>query len=280
MAQIIDGIKVSKAIKETLRLEVEQMTKKPTLAVVIAGDDPASKIYVGSKKKACDEIGIQSVSYELPGDVTESELLGIIKTLNENPDVNGILVQLPLPAHICEDTVLRAVSPQKDVDCFHPANVGLLTIGQPVFLPCTPAGIIELLKSHNVPISGANCVVIGRSNIVGKPAASLLLAENGTVTICHSRTKNLAEITKQADILVAAVGKPKFVTADMIKDNAVVIDVGVHNAGGKKRVGDVDFDSCFEKASMITPVPGGVGPMTIAMLMKNCVKAASWECSQ
>jgi len=275
-AQIIDGKKIAEDIKNEVKESVTVLTaqgKQPCLAVVLVGDDPASAVYVGSKKKACEYTGIKSVSYEMGADTEESALLKLIGELNADASVHGILVQLPLPRHINEEKILLAIDPKKDVDCFHPYNVGLVSIGTGTLLPGTPAGIIELLKRSKLEIAGKHCVVIGRSNIVGKPVASLLLRENGTVTICHSRTKDLAEMTKQADILVAALGKPKFVTADMVKDGAVVIDVGIHRLGGKKLCGDVDYDACAEKAGWITPVPGGVGPMTIAVLMQNCLAA-------
>ncbi len=226
-----------------------------------------------NKKKACEYIGIRSLSYELPGETTEEELLDTIKELNNRKDVNGILVQLPLPGHIDEDRVLLAIDPEKDVDGFHPVNVGNLSIGRPGYVSCTPAGVIQLLKRSGVEIEGKECVVLGRSNIVGKPMAMLLTRENGTVTVCHSRTRNLQEITRRADILVVAIGKPKFVTRDFVKDGAVVIDVGIHRNEDNKLCGDVDFDSAAEHTAAITPVPGGVGPMTIAMLMHNCVEA-------
>ena len=242
--------------------------------MVIVGEDPASQVYVRNKEKACAEIGVESVKYALPAETTEAELLELVKTLNEDKTTNGILVQLPLPKHIDEKTVLYAIDPKKDVDAFHPVNVGKIMIGDFDFVPCTPAGVMELIKESGIEICGKECVVIGRSNIVGKPQAMLLLHQNGTVTICHSRTKNLPEVTKKADILVAAVGIPKFVTADMVKPGAVVIDVGMDRDENGKLCGDVDFETVKEVAGAITPVPGGVGPMTIAMLMQNTVKAA------
>ncbi len=278
MAQIIDGKKISAEIKEELKEKAAKLKsegKEITLAVIQVGNDPASTVYVGNKKKACEYIGIRSLAYELPEETTQEALLELVAGLNERDDVNGILVQLPLPEHIHEDAVIAAISPKKDVDGFHPQNVGALSIGQPGFVSCTPAGIIELLKRSGIEIAGKNCVVIGRSNIVGKPMAMLLLRENGTVTICHSKTKNLKEITKQADILVAAIGKPKFITKEYIKEGAVVIDVGIHRMENKKLCGDVDYEDVAEHTSAITPVPGGVGPMTIAMLMKNCVESLS-----
>ena len=274
MAELIDGKKISTDIKDELKEEVSKLKaegREVTLAVILVGDDPASAVYVKNKKKACEYIGIKSLSYELPAETTEDELLELIEKLNGDDTVNGILVQLPLPRHIDEKKVIRTISPKKDVDGFHPENVGALLIGEPGFVSCTPAGIIELLKRSNVEIEGKECVVIGRSNIVGKPMGVLLLRENGTVTIAHSRTKNLKEICKRADILVAAVGKPKMITAEYIKEGAVVIDVGIHRMDNGKLCGDVDFDDVESHVSKITPVPGGVGPMTIAMLMYNCI---------
>ena len=276
MAQIIDGRKISLEIKDEVKAETSELIKKgvhPCLAVILVGENPASQVYVRNKKKACEYVGIKSLSYELPAETTEAELLKLIDDLNKNPECNGILVQLPLPKHIDEEKVLLAINPEKDVDGFHPYNVGLLSIGDATLKACTPAGCIELIKRSGVEISGKKCVIIGRSNIVGKPVAMLLLAENGTVTICHSRTKNLAEEIKQADIIIAAVGKPNFVTGDMVSDGAVIIDVGINRLENGKLCGDVNFEECEKKASFITPVPGGVGPMTIAMLMKNCVVA-------
>lgn len=278
MAKIINGKEVSKNVREDVKRETEELKAKngivPGLAVVIVGDDPASRVYVNNKKKACAEVGFMSEEYALPAETTQEELLALVDKLNKKSEINGILVQLPLPKHLDEKAVIEAISPEKDVDAFHASNVGKIMIGDYHFLPCTPAGVMELIHSENIDASGKNCVVIGRSNIVGKPMAMLLLHENGTVTITHSRTKNLAEITKNADILVAAVGRPKFVTGDMIKDGAVVIDVGMDRDENGKLCGDVDFDSVESKASYITPVPGGVGPMTIAMLMKNTLMAA------
>lgn len=277
MAKILSGKTVSQRIKDELREEVKELNQKgifPGLAVIIVGDDPASRVYVNSKKKACEEIGIYSEEYALPAQTSQEHLLGLIEKLNAEPKINGILVQLPLPSHIDEETVINAISPKKDVDAFHPVNVGKIMIGNYDFLPCTPAGVMELIKESGIDICGKECVIVGRSNIVGKPQAMLLLHANGTVTICHSRTKNLKEKTKNADILVAAVGIPNFITADMIKEGAVVIDVGINRIAEKKLVGDVEFESAEKVASAITPVPGGVGPMTIAMLMKNTVKAA------
>jgi len=275
---IIDGKHISNLVKDELISKVDALKVKgvhPGLAVVLVGDNPASKVYVGSKKKACEYIGIKSFSYEMPSEVSELEVLELIATLNNDPAVHGILVQLPLPKHIDEQKVLLAINPKKDVDGFHPMSVGALVVGAEGFVSCTPAGIIELLKRSNVTIEGKHCVVVGRSNIVGKPISMLLLKEHGTVTICHSRTKDLGDIVRQADIIVAAVGVPKLITKDMIKKDAVIIDVGMNRLGNGKLCGDVDFDGCIEKASLITPVPGGVGPMTIAMLMNNCVISAS-----
>lgn len=280
MPQIIDGKKISTEIKDELKEKVARMKEEGvevTLAVIQVGADPASSVYVGNKKKACEYVGIRSLAYELPEETTEEELLKIIDDLNERADVNGILVQLPLPKHIDEDKVIKSISPLKDVDGFHTQSVGALCIGQPGFVSCTPAGIIQLLKRSDIEIEGKECVVIGRSNIVGKPMALLLLRENGTVTVAHSRTKNLQEITRRADILVAAVGKPKMITADYVKDGAVVIDVGIHRNENNKLCGDVDYDSVAPKCSAITPVPGGVGPMTIAMLMNNCVESVKLQ---
>lgn len=275
MYQVIDGKKISQEIKDELREKAARMREQGierTLAVVQVGADPASSVYVRNKKKACEYVGIRSLSYELPEETGEEKLLGIIRELNEREDVNGILVQLPLPSHINEERVLLAISPEKDVDGFHPVNVGNLSIGRPGYVSCTPAGVIQLLKRSGISIQGKECVVLGRSNIVGKPMAMLLLRENGTVTVCHSRTENLREITRRADILVAAVGKPRMVDETYVKDGAVVIDVGIHRNEDNKLCGDVDFESVAPKTSYITPVPGGVGPMTIAMLMANCVE--------
>ena len=277
MYQIIDGKKISQEIKDELKAEMAQRKAKGEsrcLAVIQVGSDPASTVYVGNKKKACEYVGIESLSYELPEETTEKELLDIIRELNGRNGVNGILVQLPLPPHINEDRVLLAIAPEKDVDGFHPVSVGNLSIGRPGYVSCTPAGIIQLLKRTGIQIEGKECVVLGRSNIVGKPMAMLLLRENGTVTVCHSKTQNLKEITKRADILVVAIGKPRFVDADYVKEGAVVIDVGTHRNEGGRLCGDVDFDSVAPHTSAITPVPGGVGPMTIAMLMSNCVRGA------
>lgn len=276
MAIIIDGKKVSAQVKEQVRIETEELVKKgikPGLAVIIVGDDPASRVYVNNKKKACEKVGFLSKELALPATTTQEELLSLVKELNEDKEINGILCQLPLPNGLDEKAVIEAISPLKDVDAFHASNVGKIMIGDYDFLPCTPAGVMEMLHSYNIPVEGKECVVIGRSNIVGKPMAMLLLHENGTVTVTHSRTKNLKEVTKRADILVAAIGKPKFVTADMVKEGAVVIDVGMDRDENGKLCGDVDFENVKEKCSAITPVPGGVGPMTIAVLMKNTLKA-------
>ena len=276
MAKLIDGKKISGEIKDELKEKVAQLKEQGievTLAVIQVGNDPASTVYVGNKKKACAYIGIRSLAYELPGETTQEELLALVRELNDRKDVNGILVQLPLPAHIDEDTVIRTIAPEKDVDGFHPQSVGLLSIGQKGFVSCTPAGIIQLLKRSGVEIDGRECVVVGRSNIVGKPMAMLLIRENGTVTVCHSHTKDLKEVTRRADILVVAIGKRQFISADYVKEGATVIDVGMHRKEDGKLCGDVDFDSVEPVAGAITPVPGGVGPMTIAMLMNNCVSS-------
>ncbi len=276
MSKIIDGKAVSAFVKENIKNEVASLKEKGItvgLAVILVGEDPASKIYVANKKKACEDLGIISEEYLLPEDTKTEELLELINTLNNEKSVNGILCQLPLPKGIDEKTVINSISPEKDVDAFHPANVGKIMIGDYDFVPCTPAGIMEMLKFYGIEISGKNCVVIGRSNIVGKPMSMLLLHKNGTVTTCHSKTADLKNVTNKADILVSAVGKANFVTADMVKENAVVIDVGMNRENGKL-CGDVVFDEVSKKASYITPVPGGVGPMTIAMLMKNTLTAA------
>lgn len=277
MAKIIDGKAVSQFVKDEVKKEVSALGEKGIsvgLAVIIVGNDPASRTYVNNKKKACEATGIISEEYALPEDTTMDELLALIKELNAKKSINGILCQLPLPKHLDEKAVIENIDPIKDVDAFHAVNTGHIMIGDYSFLPCTPAGIMEMLKYYNIEIEGKECVVIGRSNIVGKPMAMLLLQKNGTVTVCHSRTKNLKEVTSRADILVAAVGIPYFVTADMVKDGAVVIDVGMDRNKEGKLCGDVDFAEVEKKASYITPVPGGVGPMTIATLMKNTVTAA------
>lgn len=273
-AKIIDGKAISAKVKEEVRAEIERDKIKAGLAVVIVGDDPASRVYVNNKKKACELCGIQSFEYALPAETTQKQLLELVDTLNADKSVNGILVQLPLPRHLDEKAVIERISPIKDVDAFHEMNVGKIMIGNYAFLPCTPAGCMELIHSTGIEVAGKECVVIGRSNIVGKPMAMLLLHENGTVTVCHSKTKDLAEVCRRADILVAAVGRANFVTADMVKDGAVVIDVGINRLENGKLCGDVKFDEVSEKAGYITPVPGGVGPMTIAMLMKNTLTAA------
>lgn len=277
MAVIIDGKALSVKLKNNMKAKVEELKKSginPCLAVIIVGDNPASRVYVNNKKKSCEELGIRSLEFALPAETTEEELLKIIDDLNKDEDVDGILCQLPLPSHICEKNVINSISPEKDVDAFHPENVGHIMIGDYTFLPCTPAGVMEMLKEYEIDVAGKNCVVVGRSNIVGKPMTMLLLKENATVTVCHSRTKDLASFTKKADVLVSAVGKPGLITADMVKEDAVVIDVAINRLENGKLCGDVDFENVKEKASFITPVPGGVGPMTIATLMKNTVTAA------
>ena len=276
MTQIIDGKKISTELKEELKEKVAKYKEEGieiTLAVIQVGNDKASSVYVGNKKKACEFIGINSLSYELAEETTEEELLDLIKELNGRDDVNGILVQLPLPKHIDEDKVIETIDAKKDVDGFHPMSVGALSIGKKGFISCTPYGIIELLKRSDIEISGKECVIIGRSNIVGKPMSMLMLRENATVTVAHSRTKNLKEVAKRADILIVAIGKPQFINSEYVKEGAVVIDVGIHRDENNKLCGDVDYEDVFPHASAITPVPGGVGPMTIAMLMKNCVNA-------
>lgn len=283
MSMIIDGKAVSAKVKENVRGEIAELKKKGItagLAVIIVGDDPASKVYVRNKKLACEFCGIDSYEYALPAETTQDELISLVKKLNADERVDGILCQLPLPEHIDEKAVIDNISPDKDVDAFHPVNVGRIMIGDYRFLPCTPAGVMELIASTGVEVKGKECVVVGRSNIVGKPMAMLLLHNSGTVTVCHSKTKDLAEHCRKADILVAAVGVPKLITGDMIKDGAVVIDVGVNRLENGKLCGDVDFESAKEKASYITPVPGGVGPMTIAMLMKNTLAAAKMKAAE
>lgn len=278
MAQIIDGKKISQEIKEELRGQVaawKEDGREVTLAVVQVGNDPASSVYVNNKKKACAYIGIRSLSYELAKETTEEELLALIDQLNRDDTVNGILVQLPVPPQIREDRIIQAISPAKDVDGFHPENVGRLVIGEKGFVSCTPAGIVQLLKRSGISISGKRCVVVGRSNIVGKPMALLMLRENATVTVAHSKTEHLKELCREADILIVAIGKPQYITADYVKEGAVVIDVGIHRNAENKLCGDVKYDEVFPVASAITPVPGGVGPMTIAMLMNNCVASVS-----
>jgi len=277
MAKLINGKEISLAVKENVAKKVAELKSQgiePSLAVILVGNDPASQVYVNNKKKACEFCGIRSLEYILPEETTQQELEALVGKLNDDSSVNGILCQLPLPKHLDEKKVINMIKPEKDVDAFHPENTGHIMIGDFNFLPCTPAGVMEMLKYEGIELDGKNCVVIGRSNIVGKPMAMLLLKENATVTICHSHTKNLKETVSRADIVVAAVGIPKFVKADMIKDGAVVIDVGINRNEDGKLCGDVDFDECEKKASYITPVPGGVGPMTISTLMKNTVTAA------
>ncbi len=275
--QLIDGKKISQDIKDEVKTKVAELKEKGreiSLAVILVGDNSASAVYVRNKKKACEYVGIRSLSYELPEATTQDELVKLVEELNGREDVDGILVQLPLPKHIDEDLIIRTIAPDKDVDGFSPINVGRLSIGEKGIVSCTPNGIIELLKRSDISIDGKHCVIIGRSNIVGKPMGMLLLRENGTVTICHSHTKDLKSITKQADILVAAIGKAKFVTSEFVKEGAAVIDVGMDRDENGKLCGDVDFDDVSKVAGALTPVPGGVGPMTIAMLMTNCVDAA------
>ena len=275
--KLIDGKKISGEIKDEIKEEVAKLKEQGidiALAVVKVGEDPASAVYVRNKEKACEYVGIKSITYALKEETTQDELLELIDKLNADKEINGILVQLPLPKHLDETEVLNRIDSKTDVDVFHPMNVGKMMIGEETFLPCTPAGIVELIKRTGVEISGKECVVIGRSNIVGKPMAMLMLKENATVTIAHSRTKDLKEVTKRADILIVAIGKPKFITADYVKEGAVVIDVGIHRNEDNKLCGDVDFDLVSEKTYAITPVPGGVGPMTVTMLLANCVRSA------
>ena len=277
MYKLIDGKEVSSAVREEIKkgvAELKEKGKETGLAVIIVGNNPASRVYVNNKKKGCEQVGINSYEYALPEETTTEELLSLVKELNADSKIDGILCQLPLPAQIDEKSVINAISPEKDVDAFHPVNTGHIMIGDHSFLPCTPAGIMEMLKYYNISVEGKSCVVIGRSNIVGKPMAMLLLGQNGTVTVCHSKTLELAKITSQADILVAAVGKAYFVTADMVKDGAVVIDVGMNRNSEGKLCGDVDFENVKDKCSYITPVPGGVGPMTITTLLKNTLTAS------
>lgn len=280
MAKIIDGKLISAQIREEIAESVKKFNaetgKLPGLAVIIVGEDPASQVYVRNKKKACEQVGFYSRVYEMPGDTTQAELNALVEELNSDEAIHGILVQLPLPKHLNEEEVLLKIDPKKDVDAFHPYNVGRITIGNPKFLPCTPAGVMQLLYRSGIEISGKECVVVGRSNIVGKPMALLLLAANGTVTVCHSRTRDLKEMCRRADILVAAIGKADFFTADMVKEGAVVIDVGMNRRADGKLTGDVDFESVEPVASYITPVPGGVGPMTITMLLQNTLTAAGY----
>lgn len=280
MPTILDGKAISAALRQKIAAETAELKQRgvtPGLAVIIVGDDPASRVYVNNKKKACAEIGFVSEEYAVPATASQEELIGLIKELNERPDINGILCQLPLPEGFDESAVIEAIAPEKDVDAFCDANVGRIMIGSYSFLPCTPAGVMEMIDYAGIEVEGKTCVVLGRSNIVGKPMAMLLLHRNGTVTICHSRTKELAKIASSADILVAAIGKPKFVGADMVKEGAVVIDVGINRDENGKLCGDVDFDAVAPKCSAITPVPGGVGPMTIAMLMRNTLTAAKQQ---
>ena len=277
MAQIIDGKRIAKEIKDKLKEEVSVLKERGTkicVAVIQVGQDAASSVYVNNKKKACEFCGIRSLEYLLPADATQEELNSLVEKLNNDNSVNGILCQLPLPKHLNEKEVLNLIKPEKDVDAFHPENVGHIMIGDYSFLPCTPAGIMEMLRFEGIDLDGKHCVIIGRSNIVGKPMAMLMLKENATVTVCHSHTKNLKELVSQADVVVAAVGRAGFVTADMIKEGAIIIDVGINRGEDGKLCGDVDFEACKEKASYITPVPGGVGPMTIATLMQNTITAA------
>ena len=277
MAKIIDGKQIAKEVRAEIAAECAELKKKgiiPGLAVVIVGTDPASQVYVRNKKKACEEVGFRSEVFELPEETTEEELLALVKKLNEDVNIHGILVQLPLPEHLDDEVIIANIDPKKDVDAFHPSNVGKIMIGNYDFLPCTPAGVMVLLEKSGIDVSGKECVVVGRSNIVGKPQAMLLLHANGTVTICHSRTKDLAEVTRHADILVVAIGKADFITGDMVKDGAVVIDVGMNRKADGKLTGDVDFATVEPKASYITPVPGGVGPMTITMLLRNTLTSA------
>lgn len=277
MAKLIDGKVISAAVKDEVAKEVAELKSNgitPGLAVIIVGEDPASKVYVANKEKACEQLGMASFKYALPENTTEAELLELVNKLNKDPKVHGILCQLPLPRHLNEELIINTIIPEKDVDAFHPQNVGKIMIGNYDFLPCTPAGVMEMLKYENIDISGKECVVIGRSNIVGKPMSMLLLHKNGTVTVCHSKTANLKEVCRRADILVAAVGRANFVTADMVKEGAVVIDVGINRLENGKLCGDVNFAEVEPKAAYITPVPGGVGPMTIATLMKNTLTAA------
>ena len=279
--ELIDGKKIATQVKQELADEVKRMkaagAKTPHLVAVLVGNDPASETYVASKVKACQEVGFKSTEMRYSADITEEQLLAVVDKLNQDADVDGYIVQLPLPRHISEHKVLMAIDPDKDVDGFHPQSVGALSIGQPGFVSCTPAGIIQLLKRSGVVIDGKECVIVGRSNIVGKPMAMLMLRENATVTIAHSKTKNLKELCQTADILIVAIGKPQFITADYVKEGAVVIDVGIHRDENNKLCGDVRYEEVAEKASAITPVPGGVGPMTIAMLMSNCVESLNRE---
>ena len=274
MAVRIDGKALAAQVKGCVREEAAKLPRQPGLAVILVGEDPASQVYVNGKEKDCTECGIRSFSHRLPAETSQEELLALVRELNGDPAVDGILCQLPLPKGLDEETVINAIAPDKDVDCFHPFNVGRMSIGEPVFLPCTPAGVMEMLRAYDIPVKGKNCVVLGRSNIVGKPMAMLLTQADGTVTVCHSKTEHLEEFTRKADILVSAVGKTRFVTADMVKDGAVVIDVAMNRDENGRLCGDVDFAGLEPKVSYITPVPGGVGPMTRAMLMENILTAA------
>ena len=274
MATRIDGKALAAKVKAEVAVEAEQLSRRPGLAVILVGNDPASRVYVNGKERDCAECGFRSFEHALPEDTAQETLLGLIEELNRDPQIDGILCQLPLPAHLDEDAVLNAIAPDKDVDCFHPYNVGRLMIGDPVFLPCTPAGVMEMLREYGISVRGKRCVVLGRSNIVGKPMAILLLQQDGTVTVCHSRTPDLAAITRQADILVSAVGRVGLITADMVKEGAVVIDVAMNRNEAGKLCGDVDYEAVEPRAACITPVPGGVGPMTRAMLMRNILAAA------
>ena len=280
MAKLIDGKLISAEVLDSVRERVEYLKSRgvePSLAVIIVGDDPASRVYVNNKKKSCEKVGIKSLEFALPADTKQEELIALIDRLNADSSVSGILCQLPVPEHIDSEALIRRISPEKDVDCFHPQNVGAVVTGGNVFLPCTPAGIIEMLHHENIATAGKNCVIVGRSNIVGKPMAMLMLRENSTVTVCHSRTENLASFTSNADILIAAVGRAKMITADMVKPGAAVIDVGMNRDENGKLCGDVDFESVSKIAGAITPVPGGVGPMTVAMLMRNTAEAAAHQ---
>lgn len=276
--KLLDGKDLAGRMKQDMQKKIKEMAKEgiiPGLAVVIVGNDPASRIYVNSKKKDCEEVGIRSFEYALPEETSEEQLLGLIDTLNNDSAVDGILVQLPLPKHLDEAKVIRRINSKKDVDAFHPFNVGELMIGNPIFAPCTPAGVMELIKDAGLEVAGKNCVIIGRSNIVGKPMAMLMLHDNATITICHSKTKDLKAMCKQADILIAAIGRANFITADYVKEGAIVVDVGMNRTAEGKVTGDVDFPGIIDKVSAITPVPGGVGPMTRAMLLKNTIKACN-----
>lgn len=276
-AKIIDGKKISEELKETIKVEVGKLKEKgitPGLAVVLVGENPASKVYVKNKKKACENVGIYSEEHTLPEKTTQEELLSLVEKLNKDSNIHGILVQLPLPKHIDSDTILKAIAPSKDVDGFHPYNIGMLLIGKPIFIPCTPYGIMKMIEHSGISIEGKTAVVVGRSNIVGKPVALLLMHKNATVTVCHSKTKDLNEVCRRADILVAAIGKPRMIKADMVKEGAIVIDVGINRLDDGSLVGDVDYEEVSKKAGWITPVPGGVGPMTITMLLNNTLEAA------